>query len=124
MNGFIYVFTMLVCVVMSKEYHLKNSIILEFKTEPGIDYDIKISPRPPILHVNEVGGGVVINYSIPQYVDIQRIEAIYNGEFLHLFLPKMIDNSIQWVEEGKMYKLKYKPVSVVDELEKLKHLVG
>lgn len=97
----------------------KNVIFLDFEIEPGDDYEIKISARPPLITIVHIGYGTIINYTIPQFIDIKNIEIHQEGTKGYIMLPKLLYHENNWVDEGKIQTNIYKKINIQAELENI-----
>tara|TARA_B100001248_G_scaffold210451_1_gene164631 strand:+ start:1202 stop:1564 length:363 start_codon:yes stop_codon:yes gene_type:complete len=97
----------------------KNAIFLDFDIEPGDDYEIKVSARPPLITINHIGHGIIINYTIPQHIDLKHIQIHQEGTKGYIMLPKLLYHENNWVDEGKIQTNMYKKINIQAELENI-----
>ena len=96
-----------------------KSIVLTFKPEPGCTYDIKIAIWPPVINISEEGGGTVLFYEVPQYIDMESISAHRKGELVHLVLPKRLMKMDRMPMEHRVNSIVYEEIDAETELSQL-----
>lgn len=97
----------------------ENSIILSFDYNKNCNYDIKVSTWPPIINVSEEGGGTVLFYEAPTYVDMEAMKLTKRGNLVHIILPIRKIKMSRLPSDSKLSNTIYEEVDVEIELSRL-----
>lgn len=101
------------------EQMLQNSIILTFKPDSTCKYDVIISVWPPCINISEEGGGTILFYEAPHYIDMERMTVHRKEDLVHIVLPKRMTKLDHIPSDAKLMKTVYIEVDPNDELSQL-----
>lgn len=106
------------CVCSQKlEYttsELPESIILDIKLIPDIDYSIHVNEHR--LVISKDNGVVVLNYSMPQYVMYEKIKMVQSPRKVLIVLPKRLYDSEVVLYPKTEPIIKYKHIDIHEQI--------
>jgi len=74
---------------------------------------------PPCINISEEGGGTILFYEAPHYIDMERMTVHRKEDLVHIVLPKRMTKLDHIPSDAKLMKTVYIEVDPNDELSQL-----